>query len=228
MASAPIVALPVMCMPFARRTPCMTRPSRTCPLLSLCRLWLGDLKRRSASKWRRGQTTGTTGLCPNYTEVKLIFKEVDSPAAWTAQKHGCHLVENLTVHNNTNPVLNSIVRLRRCNLPLGEGVFLGASMRNGWHARAECKIQKCVLYSCRRECLSTFSPGEACHSASSDLFAEMGRSCHIANHWDLPIWKASASHRHGAQVDLNAMLETVAKFGEDGLAFLQEMKIRKS
>ena len=35
---------------------------------------------------------------PQLHEVKLIFKGVDSPAAWTAQKYGCHMVENLTFH----------------------------------------------------------------------------------------------------------------------------------
>ena len=45
---------------------------------------------------------------PQLHEVKLIFKQVDSPAAWTAQNHGCHLVEALTVHNDRDPIPNSI------------------------------------------------------------------------------------------------------------------------
>ena len=51
-----------------------------------------------------------------------------------------------------------------------------------------------------------------------------GQKCNISNDWDYQSGKLSFRD-HGAQTDLNTLLETVAKFGDDGFAFLQQMKI---
>ena len=53
-----------------------------------------------------------------------------------------------------------------------------------------------------------------------------GQKCNIANDWDYQSGKLRLSG-HGAQIDLNTLLETVAMFGEDGFDFLQKMKIEE-
>ena len=161
---------------------------------------------------------------PELHEVKLIFKEVDSPAAWTAQKHGCHLVENLTIHNDTDPVLNSIVGS-------GDAICL---------LEKECSLeQACQLIDTQglgatstKGFVATIA-GETVHPPSllerhaivkAMICLQNGQTCNIANDWDYQSGKLSLRD-HGAQIDLNTLLETVAKFGEDGLAFLQQMEI---
>ena len=163
---------------------------------------------------------------PQLHEVKLIFKEVDSPAAWTAQKHGCHLVENLTVHNNTNPVLNSIVGSgdalclleKECSLEqacqLVDMQGLGALFRSYTiHVAGEIVNPPALL--------------ERHAIVQAMICLRNGQTCNPPNDWNYQSGKLRLDG-HGAQIDLNTLLETVAKFGEDGLAFLQEMKIRKS
>ena len=165
---------------------------------------------------------------PQLHEVKLIFKEVDSPAAWAAQKHGCHLVENLTVHNKTDPVLNSIVGS-------GDAICL---------LEKECSLeQACQLIDTQG--LGAWSSssvynyiqvaGKNVHPRSllerhaivkAMICLRNGQKCNIANDWDFKSGKLSL-RGHGAQIDLNTLLETVANFGEDGFVFLQEMKIKK-
>ena len=163
---------------------------------------------------------------PELHEVKLIFKEVDSPAAWTAQKHGCHLVENLTFHNNTDPVLNSIVGS-------GDAICL---------LEKECSLeQACQLIDVQglgaRSSHGFFISiaGERVHPASllerhaivkAIICLRNGQKCNIAKDWDYESGKLRLSE-HGAQIDLNTLLETVVKFGEDGFAFLQQMEIKK-
>ena len=162
---------------------------------------------------------------PQLHEVKLIFKEVDSPAAWTAQKYGCHLVENLTFHNNTNPVLNSIVGS-------GDAICL---------LEKECSLeQACQLIDtqglgARSKIVGYAVAGESVYPPSllerhailqAMICLRNGQSCNMGNDWDCQSGKLHL-HGHGAQIDLNTLLETVAKFGEDGFAFLQEMKIKK-
>lgn len=162
---------------------------------------------------------------PQLHRVKLVFKEVDSPAAWAAQKHGCDLVENLTVHNNTNPVLNSIVGS-------GDAICL---------LEKECSLeQACEMIdthglSARSKNMNYTVAGETVYPPSllerhaivqAMICLRNGQSCDISNDWDYQSGKLHL-HGHGAQIDLNTLLETVAKFGEDGLAFLQEMKIKK-
>ena len=161
---------------------------------------------------------------PQLHQVKLIFKEVDSPAAWTAQKYGCHLVENSTVHNDTNPVLNSIV---------GSGDALCLLEK-------ECSLeQACQIIDMHG--LGAWSrdyvvrvAGKIVHPPSllerhaivqAMICLRNGQTCNIANDWTYQFGKLSL-RRHGAQIDPNTLLETVAKFGEDGFAFLQQMKIK--
>eukprot|EP00434_Breviolum_minutum_P027014 symbB.v1.2.023886.t1/scaffold2222.1/size85392/2 len=161
---------------------------------------------------------------PQLHEVKLIFKGVDSPAAWTAQKHGCHLVENLTLHNDTDPVLNSIVGsgdaiclLEKCSLQqacqLIDMQGLGARSNN-------------VAYGVAGETVHPPPLLERHAIVQAIICLRNGQKCDIANTWAYQSGKLSL-HGHGAQIDLNTLLETVAKFGEDGSAFLQEMKIKK-
>ena len=164
---------------------------------------------------------------PQLHEVKLIFKEVDSPAAWTAQKHGCDLVENLTVHNNTNPVLNSIVGS-------GDAICL---------LEKECSLQQaCQLIDLQGLGARSLN-GHVIHVADETVHPPSllerhaivkamiclrnGQTCNIANDWNYQSGKLSL-RRHGAQIDLNTLLETVAKFGEEGFIFLRKMRIKKS
>ena len=160
-------------------------------------------------------------------QVKLIFKEVDSPAAWTAQKHGCQLVENLTVHNNTDPVLNSIVGS-------GDAICLLEKKCSLEQACQSVDTQGLGAWSgARSKNMYVIVAGENVHPRSllerhaivkAMICLRNGQSCNISNDWDYQSGKLHL-HGHGAQIDLNTLLETVAKFGEDGFVFLQEMKI---
>ena len=157
-------------------------------------------------------------------EVKLIFKEVDSPAAWTAQKHGCDLVENLTVYNDTDPVLNSIVGSGDAICLLGKKCSLEQA----------CQLIDTQGLGARSNNIYVLSiAGEKVHPASllerhaivkAMICLRNGQKCNIANDWDYQSGKLHL-HGHGAQIDLNTLLETVAKFGDDGFAFLQQMEI---
>ena len=158
---------------------------------------------------------------PQLHEVQLIFKEVDSPAAWTAQKYGCHLVENLTFHNNTNPVLNSIVGSgdaiclleKKCSLEQACQMIdmqgLGA-------------ISSHAAYSVVGETVYPPSLLERHAIVQALICLRKGQKCNIVNDWTYQSGKLYLNN-HGAQFDLNTLLETVAKFGEDGFAFLQQM-----
>ena len=158
---------------------------------------------------------------PQLHEVKLIFKEVDSPAAWTAQKHGCQLVENLTF---TNPVLNSIVGS-------GDAICL---------LEKECSLEQAcqlidtqglgvVLRSNYRLVNETVHPPSLLERhaiVKAMICLRSGQKCNIANDWGYQSGKLRLRD-HGAQIDLNTLLETVAKFGDDGFAFLQQMEIKE-
>ena len=161
---------------------------------------------------------------PQLHQVKLIFKEVDNPAAWTAQKHGCHLVENLTVHNDTDPVLNSIVGS-------GDAICL---LEKKCSLQQACQLIDTQGLGARSKNAEVTVEGETVHPPSllerhaivqAMICLRNGQTCNIANDWDYQSGKLSLSG-HGAQLDLNTLLETVAKFGEDGFTFLQQMKIK--
>ena len=160
--------------------------------------------------------------CRKY--LSILF-HVDSPAAWTAQKHGCHLVEALTVHNDRDPVPNSI-------FGSGDAICL---------LEKECSLEQ-VCEFIDMHGLGAWSrasiievAGERVHPPSllerhaivqAMICLRNGQKCNIANDWDYQSGKLRLSG-HGAQIDLNTLLETVARFGEDGFDFLQKMKIEE-
>ena len=128
---------------------------------------------------------------PQLHEVKLIFKQVDSPAAWTAQKHGCHLVEALTVHNDRDPVPNSI-------FGSGDAICL---------LEKECSLEQ-VCEFIDMHGLGAWSrasiievAGERVHPPSllerhaivqAMICLRNGQKCNIANDWDYQSGKASS------------------------------------
>ena len=112
---------------------------------------------------------------PQLHRVKLVFKEVDSPAAWAAQKHGCDLVENLTVHNNTNPVWTASLA--------PEMQFASWRRSAPWSKHAKWLTRmgwvqdpKIWIIQLQARLSIHLLSWRGMHSASYDLLAEMGRA----------------------------------------------------